>query len=224
MAAKAGLQERRVSRNRAAGRRSPVRARARLPHRGTGRGQLRTRDRAPALFRSRAGALLRSHPAPSARGFGCPHRLGPGFRHRRAPRLPGCRDPCRAHTSSGAAAASDAAAASGCSGAAHPIRGSPAVVKLDKTVNFERRPRLLGEGAPDTIRGLPHRGAVAQLGEHHVRNVGVEGSNPFCSTKSLTWPEVPSKFLKNGQVRGVRNSSPSKLRPSWKNSFFSRCR
>jgi hypothetical protein len=29
---------------------------------------------------------------------------------------------------------------------------------------------------------LPHRGAVAQLGEHHVRNVGVEGSNPFCST------------------------------------------
>ena len=26
------------------------------------------------------------------------------------------------------------------------------------------------------------RGAVAQLGEHHVRNVGVEGSNPFCST------------------------------------------
>ena len=25
-------------------------------------------------------------------------------------------------------------------------------------------------------------GAVAQLGEHHVRNVGVEGSNPFCST------------------------------------------
>ena len=26
------------------------------------------------------------------------------------------------------------------------------------------------------------RGAVAQLGEHHVRNVGVEGSSPFCST------------------------------------------
>ena len=25
-------------------------------------------------------------------------------------------------------------------------------------------------------------GAVAQLGEHYVRNVGVEGSNPFCST------------------------------------------
>ena len=26
-------------------------------------------------------------------------------------------------------------------------------------------------------------GAVAQLVEHYVRNVGVEGSNPFCSTK-----------------------------------------
>ena len=29
-------------------------------------------------------------------------------------------------------------------------------------------------------------GAVAQLVEHYVRNVGVEGSNPFCSTKSRT--------------------------------------
>ena len=27
------------------------------------------------------------------------------------------------------------------------------------------------------------KGAVAQLGEHHVRNVGVMGSNPFCSTE-----------------------------------------
>jgi hypothetical protein len=27
-------------------------------------------------------------------------------------------------------------------------------------------------------------GAVAQLGEHHVRIVGVEGSNPFSSTNS----------------------------------------
>ena len=26
------------------------------------------------------------------------------------------------------------------------------------------------------------RGDVAQLGEHHVRNVGAEGSNPFIST------------------------------------------
>ena len=32
-------------------------------------------------------------------------------------------------------------------------------------------------------------GAVAQLVEHYVRNVGVEGSNPFCSTKLCTFPE-----------------------------------
>ena len=31
-------------------------------------------------------------------------------------------------------------------------------------------------------RGLIFFGAVAQLGEHHVRNVGVAGSNPVCST------------------------------------------
>ena len=30
------------------------------------------------------------------------------------------------------------------------------------------------------------RGAVAQLGEHHVRNVGVGGSNPLCSTKPVS--------------------------------------
>ena len=34
-------------------------------------------------------------------------------------------------------------------------------------------------------------GAVAQLVEHYVRNVGVEGSNPFCSTKLCTDPETP---------------------------------
>ena len=32
-------------------------------------------------------------------------------------------------------------------------------------------------------------GAVAQLVEHYVRNVGVEGSNPFCSTKLCMDPE-----------------------------------
>src|SRR3990170_2897235 len=30
--------------------------------------------------------------------------------------------------------------------------------------------------------GNPQGGGVAQLGEHHVRNVGVEGSIPFSST------------------------------------------
>ncbi len=36
--------------------------------------------------------------------------------------------------------------------------------------------RRFGENR--SLRG----GGVAQLGEHHVRNVGVEGSNPFSST------------------------------------------
>ncbi len=39
---------------------------------------------------------------------------------------------------------------------------------------------------------IPFRGAVAQLVEHHVRNVGAEGSNPFRSTslRSQRSPEV----------------------------------
>ena len=44
-------------------------------------------------------------------------------------------------------------------------------------------------GPPGYNTALQHRGAVAQLGEHHVRNVGVEGSNPFCSTIYL--PSFP---------------------------------
>ena len=32
------------------------------------------------------------------------------------------------------------------------------------------------------LDGFASYGEVAQLGEHHVRNVGVEGSNPFFST------------------------------------------
>ncbi len=30
---------------------------------------------------------------------------------------------------------------------------------------------------------MENNGAVAQLGEHHVRNVGVGGSRPLCSIK-----------------------------------------
>ncbi len=33
-------------------------------------------------------------------------------------------------------------------------------------------------------------GAVAQLEEHHVRNVGVVGSNPICSTKNFAGGEI----------------------------------
>jgi hypothetical protein len=32
---------------------------------------------------------------------------------------------------------------------------------------------------------LPIFGAVAQLGERHVRNVQAEGSSPFCSTLAV---------------------------------------
>lgn len=45
---------------------------------------------------------------------------------------------------------------------------------------------------------------------------------PLRSTISLAWCEVPSKLLKNGHVTGVRNFSPSKLRPSGKNSAWRR--
>ena len=34
----------------------------------------------------------------------------------------------------------------------------------------------------DTALKRKTHGDVAQLGEHHVRNVGAEGSNPFIST------------------------------------------
>ena len=40
----------------------------------------------------------------------------------------------------------------------------------------------------------PNDGDVAQLGEHHVRNVGVVGSNPIISTieiptgQAIAWP------------------------------------
>ena len=53
-----------------------------------------------------------------------------------------------------------------------------------------RNRRPCPRGTPAYNTALPHRGAVAQLGEHHVRNVGVEGSSPFCSTISL--PSVPA--------------------------------
>ena len=39
-------------------------------------------------------------------------------------------------------------------------------------------------------------GVVAQLGEHGVRNAGVEGSNPFHSTIRLvgiSWTEIPPR-------------------------------
>lgn len=45
---------------------------------------------------------------------------------------------------------------------------------------FDKWARYRQNVAPRDKR--TYRGDVAQLGEHHVRNVGVEGSNPFIST------------------------------------------
>ena len=39
----------------------------------------------------------------------------------------------------------------------------------------------------------PRCGAVAQLGERHVRNVEVEGSSPFSSTISLSLADITTK-------------------------------
>ena len=36
---------------------------------------------------------------------------------------------------------------------------------------------------------IPVHGLVAQLGAHHIRIVGVEGSNPFKSTKRKNHPK-----------------------------------
>ena len=48
---------------------------------------------------------------------------------------------------------------------------------------------LVGCALVDCLGHMP-LGAVAQLVEHYVRNVGVEGSNPFCSTKLCMDPET----------------------------------
>ena len=66
-----------------------------------------------------------------------------------------------------------------------------------------------------TVRGqigenafLRAGGGVAQLGEHHVRNVGVEGSIPFSST-------ILRSF---GASDGARRSSQSEVGPTFPRS------
>ena len=45
------------------------------------------------------------------------------------------------------------------------------------------------------------RGDVAQLGEHHVRNVGAEGSNPFISTTEIVRAgKFPGPYCITAQV------------------------
>ena len=52
----------------------------------------------------------------------------------------------------------------------------------------------------------PNDGDVAQLGEHHVRNVGVVGSNPIISTieiptgQAIAWPVL---FCMKKGIRGL---------------------
>src|SRR4030042_2503487 len=60
---------------------------------------------------------------------------------------------------------------------------SPASVSADFRADPSRERRNRFDSA-DRIgeNGKPQGGGVAQLGEHHVRNVGVEGSIPFSST------------------------------------------
>ena len=65
-----------------------------------------------------------------------------------------------------------------------------------------------------------HRGAVAQLGEHHVRNVGVVGSNPMPSTRisplesALTDDFLPcTKFVPKKIARMVKARVPVGLEP-----------
>lgn len=72
---------------------------------------------------------------------------------------------------------------------------------------LERGPRnLLSSGRAISIISRLW-GAVAQLGEHHVRNVGVEGSNPFCST-ILTSGEDSPPDLPRLAVRPARVPYP----------------
>lgn len=65
--------------------------------------------------------------------------------------------------------------------------------------------------SPGDTRSLaidsPVRGAVAQLEEHHVRNVGVEGSNPFCSTRFV--PFLAAEATEGSDFRAPGSSSPA---------------
>ena len=58
-------------------------------------------------------------------------------------------------------------------------QGFPAPRKMNRPAF---RPALTVRGEIGENAFLRAGGGVAQLGEHHVRNVGVEGSIPFSST------------------------------------------
>ena len=81
--------------------------------------------------------------------------------------------------------------------------------------------------APNTCKISPRarahitRGDVAQLGEHHVRNVGVVGSNPIISTTEFERPGHSRSFFVRGRG-AVKPSSQTCLRQ--RGSFSDWCR
>ena len=62
---------------------------------------------------------------------------------------------------------------------------------IEKTCGYERCPFII----------FGYRGRLAQLGEHHVRNVGVEGSNPLPSTISLLLISISSLLARPSTER-----------------------
>ena len=72
-------------------------------------------------------------------------------------------------------------------------------------------------------------GAVAQLVEHYVRNVGVEGSNPFCSTRFqdrfplggvAKWPTASDCKSDDSVFEGSNPSPTTTLAPLKTGGFF----
>ena len=62
----------------------------------------------------------------------------------------------------------------------------------ESVISFDKQARC---GENTFSRNAHFRGDVAQLGEHHVRNVGVVGSNPIISTTKLHGSgAIPTRF------------------------------
>ncbi len=81
--------------------------------------------------------------------------------------------------------------------------------KVYRNIFAELKPDLLFLGPLWVIEPgkYSNYGDVAQLGEHHVRNVGVGGSNPLISTKKNS--PISSPF--NIFSLGIKNTTTAKL-------------
>lgn len=69
---------------------------------------------------------------------------------------------------------------------------------------------------------MPIYGDVAQLGEHHVRNVGVEGSSPFISTRNSNAVRKSGVFAfkgfaeyRKGSTLNARQNALSGIHAGW---------